>query len=190
MGGLQYTTQYSKRQNGVRTGRTMPRCTMRYCVQRRAWCSALKATSGRAIGRPPSAYAAPSLQSAASGNAAGRSARSAAGTLWSRGPPTPPALSERPRSVLGCAPRYVPTQGNIRREEGGGGGGASGTQKFVYQKWPDKIFPIGSFGFPHDGQFGLGAGGLPPPAVVAGHPNASLCPPHPLHPRGHQTNGW
>ena len=28
-------------------------------------------------------------------------------------------------------------QGSIRRQEGGGG---SGTQKFVYQKWPNKIF--------------------------------------------------
>ena len=44
----------------------------------------------------------------------------------------------------------------MRREEGGG----VGTQTFVYQKWPDKIFPMVNFVFSHDGQFGLGGGGL------------------------------
>ena len=29
---------------------------------------------------------------------------------------------------------------NMRRDEGGGGG--SGTQKILYQKWPDQIFPF------------------------------------------------
>ena len=38
---------------------------------------------------------------------------------------------------------------------GGGGGG----QTFVYQKWPDRIFPIVNFAFSHDGHFGLGGGG-------------------------------
>ena len=42
---------------------------------------------------------------------------------------------------------------------GGGEGGGSGTQKFVYQKWPDKIFPVANFVFPHNGHFGLGGGG-------------------------------
>ena len=45
------------------------------------------------------------------------------------------------------------------REEGGGG---SGTQKFVYQKRPDKIFPIVNFS--HHRHFGLegrGGGGFP-----------------------------
>ena len=37
--------------------------------------------------------------------------------------------------------------------------GGSGTQNFVYQKWPDKIFLTVNFGFSHDGHFGLGAGG-------------------------------
>ena len=36
-----------------------------------------------------------------------------------------------------------------------------GTQKFVYQKWPNKIFPIANYVFSHDGHFGLeGGGGL------------------------------
>ena len=38
-------------------------------------------------------------------------------------------------------------------------GGGPGTQKFVYQKWPDKIFPILNFVFSHDGHFGLEGGG-------------------------------
>ena len=49
--------------------------------------------------------------------------------------------------------------------EGGerGEGGGSGTQKFVYQKWPDQIFPFVNFVFSHDGHFGLeGGGGVPP----------------------------
>ena len=33
----------------------------------------------------------------------------------------------------------------MRREERGGGG--SGTQNFVYDKWPDQIFPMVHFGF-------------------------------------------
>ena len=40
-----------------------------------------------------------------------------------------------------------------------GGEGGSGSQKFVYQKWPDQIFPTVNFGFSHDGPFGLGGGG-------------------------------
>ena len=47
-------------------------------------------------------------------------------------------------------------QGCAEREEGGGGGGGSGTPKFVYQKCPDKSFPIANFVFFHDGHFGLG----------------------------------
>ena len=43
----------------------------------------------------------------------------------------------------------------MRREEGGG----SRTQKFVYHKWPDKIFPTINFAFSHDGHFGPGAEG-------------------------------
>ena len=39
------------------------------------------------------------------------------------------------------------------------GGGGSGTQKCVYQKWPDQLFPIVNCVFPHDGHFGLGGGG-------------------------------
>ena len=36
-------------------------------------------------------------------------------------------------------------QGSIRRGEGGEGG--FGTQKFVYRKWPNPIFPMVSFVF-------------------------------------------
>ena len=40
-------------------------------------------------------------------------------------------------------------------EGGGGRGRGLGTQKFVYQKWPDQIFPIRNFVCSHDGHFGL-----------------------------------
>ena len=49
------------------------------------------------------------------------------------------------------------------------GGGGSGTQNFVYQKWPDKISPIVNFVFFQCDHFGLeeggpgGGGGLNPP---------------------------
>ena len=33
------------------------------------------------------------------------------------------------------------------------------TQKFVYQKWPDQIFPVVNCVFSRDGPFGLGGGG-------------------------------
>ena len=33
-----------------------------------------------------------------------------------------------------------------------------GTQKVVYQKWPNQIFPIVNFVFSHNGQLGLGGG--------------------------------
>ena len=42
----------------------------------------------------------------------------------------------------------------------GGGGRGSGTQKFVYHKWPDQIFPTVNFVFSRDGHFGLAGGGL------------------------------
>ena len=56
-----------------------------------------------------------------------------------------------------------------KSRRGGGGGGAPGTQKFVYQKWPNQIFPMVHIFFPHDGHFGLEGGGVrgggvdPPP---------------------------
>ena len=37
-------------------------------------------------------------------------------------------------------------------------GRGSGTQKFVYQKWHDRIFPIVNFVSSHDGHFGLEGG--------------------------------
>ena len=52
-----------------------------------------------------------------------------------------------------------------RRKERGGRdvfeerGGVSGTQIFVYQKWPDKIFPMVNCVFSHDGHFVLEGGG-------------------------------
>ena len=48
-----------------------------------------------------------------------------------------------------------------------GVGGGVGSQQFVYQKWPNQIFPTAKFVFPHDGPFGLGGGGLgkPPPKL-------------------------
>ena len=48
--------------------------------------------------------------------------------------------------------KFGPTEG----QGGGGGVGGSGTQKFVYQRWPDKIFPIVNFVSSHHGPFGLG----------------------------------
>ena len=39
---------------------------------------------------------------------------------------------------------------------GRGREGGSGTKKSVCQKWPDKISPIVTFVFSHDGHFGLG----------------------------------
>ena len=69
---------------------------------------------------------------------------------------------------------------------GGGGGleGGTGGSRFVYQKWPDKIFPVGIFVFFHNGHFGLEGGGgpappPPPPPMVYGNSNTSLgegCP--------------
>ena len=54
------------------------------------------------------------------------------------------------------------SQRSIRSGGGGGGGGAG--QKFVYQKWPDKISSVVNSVFSHDGHFGLGGpwGGHPP----------------------------
>ena len=40
------------------------------------------------------------------------------------------------------------------------GGRGSGTQKFVSQKWPDKIFPMVNCLCSHEGHFGLGGGGV------------------------------
>ena len=65
----------------------------------------------------------------------------------------------------------------------------SGTQNFVYHKWPIKIFPIVSFVFSHYGHFGVegvaggGGGGPwgehPPTPTVYGHSNTSLAAPLP-----------
>ena len=62
---------------------------------------------------------------------------------------------------------------------GEGGRGGSGTQNFVYRKWPHQIFPTVNFVFSRDGPFGLGGGGgkgevTPPPPMVYGHANTFL----------------
>ena len=41
-------------------------------------------------------------------------------------------------------------------QKGAKGGGGSGTQKFMYQKWPCQIFPLVNFVFSHNGCLGLG----------------------------------
>ena len=68
----------------------------------------------------------------------------------------------------GCAERRQPKhtaerqgQGCIRTEEGEGWG--VGTERVLYQKWPDTTFPIVKFGFSPDGHFGRGCwAGYPP----------------------------
>ena len=67
--------------------------------------------------------------------------------------PSPWANPNGRGDVLSSGDMWDSGGGSIR----GGGGRGSGTQKFVYQKWPDKIFPIVLFS--HDGHFGLGGGG-------------------------------
>ena len=78
---------------------------------------------------------------------------------------------------------------------GGGGGWGAGTQNFVYQQWPDQIFPIVNFVFSHDGHFGLwgegpgggGGGGADPPLLL--QCTAILLLPCPLpSPRDASTN--
>ena len=49
-------------------------------------------------------------------------------------------------------------EGCVSREEGGG----VGTQKSVYQKWRDKIFPVVNFLCSHNGQLGLEGRGVTP----------------------------
>ena len=54
------------------------------------------------------------------------------------------ALDNTPQSDMGGGGGG---QACVTRDEGGGGG--SGTQKFVYQKWPKSIFPTASFILSH-----------------------------------------
>ena len=83
----------------------------------------------------------------------------------------PPATTAPLHLGLGMAAHPYP--GCVRREEEG-----SGTQKSVYQKWPEKIFPTVNLVFSHDGHFGLGVGGVPPsPPTVYGHSDTSLSAP-------------
>ena len=74
-------------------------------------------------------------------------------------------LSRRPPGARQPGRRMqtpVPVARKVLEGAERGGGGASGTQKFVYQKWPDKIFPIVNF-VPGGG--GGGRGIPSPPAV-------------------------
>ena len=57
------------------------------------------------------------------------------------------------RVLISC-PHSAPECG-----EQGGGGMGSGSQNFVYPKWPDQIFPFANFLFSHDGHFVLVGGG-------------------------------
>ena len=57
----------------------------------------------------------------------------------------------------GTIPGPARGQGSTRR-----GGGGDGTQKFVYQEWPDQTFPIVNVVFSRDGHFGLEGGGWGP----------------------------
>ena len=58
--------------------------------------------------------------------------------------------------------------------------GGRGGQNSVYQKWPNKIFPVVNFVFSHDDHFGLeggsrrGGGAAPPPRP------SSACPVRPF----------
>ena len=75
-----------------------------------------------------------------------------------------------------------------------GGGRGFGTQKSVYQKWPDQMFPICKFHFSHDGHFGLGVGGgfgEPPPPLGFNDSKHALTVTHIWNgPSGvHTTNG-
>ena len=92
----------------------------------------------------------------------------------------PPCLLCLPLSLLVWLPRSVclccsspclvalPTHRAVL-----GGGLGSGTPKFVYQKWPDQIFPIVNVVFSHDSPCSLGGGGqggTPPPSSCGVQP--------------------
>ena len=97
-----------------------------------------------------------------------------------------------PHNVQSCdllGPTGPLHQANIRRQvggRGGGGGGRSGTQEFVSQKWPDRIFLNYKFRFfPQwslwsGGEGGSRGGGSPlmggggAPLMVVGRSNVRL----------------
>ena len=76
-----------------------------------------------------------------------------------------------PKEAAGEGPPPPPPLNHVLEERGGGG--------FVFQKWPNQIFPPVNFFFSHDGQFGLGGPGggggvTPPPPAVISRSNTSL----------------
>ena len=124
-------------------------------------------------GGPPKAHSPPALQLKAIKEAEGRGVlcRILTGNGASGG-------SGRKKRQRACRWEGVPT-GDVLEERGG----LSGTQKFVHQKWPNQIFALVNFVFPHCGHYGLEGGGgrpgrgvSPPPPAVYGHSNTSLVP--------------
>ena len=91
--------------------------------------------------------------------------------LWRRA--SGPGLKSLSPTTLHTFPSpntCLPTKHTVRSrpELEGGVGGGSGTQKSVYQKWPEQIFPIVNFAFSRHDHFGLGSGGgaeLPTPIL-------------------------
>ena len=67
------------------------------------------------------------------------------------------SIPSRPQRVADRSSRGR-KQADIGREEGGGGGSGSGTQKFVYEKWPHQISPFVKFILPPRRVHGGGSG--------------------------------
>ena len=80
-----------------------------------------------------------------------------------------------------CGTPPPPPQGCIRREEGGG----SGTQKFVYQKWPNQISPTVNFCFFPQWSLWSGGGGVPSSNAIGPF---QYPPPPPSQPPGDHYN--
>ena len=74
---------------------------------------------------------------------------------------------EVPRPFAECLQVYTKPGRPGKYKKGGRG---EGTQKFVHQKWPDKISHIVNFVFSASGHFGLGGGGGTPPSPCGVRP--------------------
>ena len=83
------------------------------------------------------------------------------GPLHDGGPVLQGTAEMHPREASGRPLRQNAAWGRwrgcIRTERGGGG-------MCMYQKWPDKIFPMVNFVFPHLGTLVWGRGGITPPS--------------------------